>query len=127
RREVHRLRVSPAARIRLEAAVLAELRQQRPVEVAAEVVAGVEGGRAVGLHGDEVGRAERPEVEGGQERDDGRRARLVAAHLGALRVLAPKLAWWTIQVASQSTRRWIESRTSSSAAPGVGIAEKVED
>ncbi len=86
RREVDRIGVLRPAGIGLDAPVGAQLRHVRAGEPPQQVLHGVEGGRGLGLDGDPVARLEPVEVEGRQDRGDGRGGGLVAPDLRPLGV-----------------------------------------
>ena len=91
RGELDELRVLPPARIGLEAAELAQPGERLHRQAPPQVLEGVEGGRRVGLHRDEVVGPERLPVERGEKAHDRRRRGLVTADLGRVGARAARV------------------------------------
>ena len=75
-------------RVRLEAAERPELREQRGIELAQQVLQRVVRGRRVRLHRDEVPGAQPAQVDRGEDRDHRGARRLMAADLQAIAIRA---------------------------------------
>ena len=80
-REVDRVGILRAARVRLQPAKVAQPAELGAVEPAQQVIDGVQHGRGVRLHGDPVATAQPVEVERRHDGDERRRRGLVAADL----------------------------------------------
>ena len=107
-REVDIVGVLGPRRVRLQAAAGAQRGQVLPVEVAEQVLDGMEHGRGVRLDADPVAGGQVGEPQGGHRGDQGGAGGLVAADLHPIP--------GTALVVGRVPRRWISSRTSRSTA-----------